>query len=334
MTFPAPQTMLWLAFFADADHQDPYMKDCATATNIYAAIQQALKTLNANTGASWEVVWGPAIYSFPVNYKGRHVDNTVYVVRNGTSNDYAIAIAGTDSHSLADWIFEDFLVATTVPWFLEFTFHSRPRISLATFNGLAILLNISPPCAPIPGNGQHLLTFLSTIAKDGPINLYTTGHSLGGALAPSLTVALEDLRALWDFRGHATLLPWAFAGPTPGDAAFAGYFQTKIPAGLQRIWNSLDVVPHSWDTPHMKELPTLYGAKLAVVADAVDATLAVIGPIGYTPLNNEAATFTGKQQNPNITTIEQYMNEVAYQHTTAYSVWAGQDAWPRPKMTT
>lgn len=184
MTFPnAPQTMLWLAFFADSDHQDPYMKDCATATSIYAAIQQALKTLNTNTGASWVVVWGPAIYSFPVNYKGRHVDNTVYVVRNGTSNDYAIAIAGTDSHSIADWFFEDFLVATTVPWFLEFTYNPRPRISLATFNGLAILLNISPPCAPIPGNGQHLLKFLSTIVQDGPINLYTTGHSLGGALA-------------------------------------------------------------------------------------------------------------------------------------------------------
>ena len=328
-----PQTMLWLAFFADLEHKEPYTKDCDTATNIYNAINQSLTTLNSNTGASWTVVWGPAIYSFPINYKGRHVDNTIYVVRNGTSNDYAIAIAGTDAYSLADWIFEDFLVKTTVPWFLEISYHPRPRISLATFNGLAILLNISPPCAPIPGTGQHLMTFLRSITKDGPINLYTTGHSLGGALAPTLTLALADLRLLWDLKENATLLRYAFAGPTPGDAAFAGYFNQKIRAGVQRIWNSLDVVPHAWDTPHMTELPTLYGQSITAVADAVNLILKGIGSIGYAPLNNEPATFTGALKNSPVTTLGEYLKEAAYQHTKAYSVWAGQDSWPRPKLT-
>jgi hypothetical protein len=134
--------------------------------------------------------------------------------------------------------------------------------------------------------------------------------------------------------GNATLLPYAFAGPTPGDAAFAGYFQKTIPAGLQRIWNAIDVVPHVWDTAHLRQLPTLYGIPpVTAVRDAVDVILPVIEHIGYTPLNDEAATFTGKQQNPTVTTIEQYMKELAYQHTTAYSVWAGINTWPKPTIT-
>jgi len=193
-------------------------------------------------------------------------------------------------------------------------------------------LNITPPCAPLPGVGQKLMSFLKTIAKTGKVNIYTAGHSLGGALAPSLTLALQDLRFLWDLEGNATFLPFAFAGPTPGDAAFAGYFQTKFP-NLQRIWNKIDIVPHAWYTPQMKELPTLYGASVSGVADLVDVILPVIEPIGYTPLNDEGSTFTGQQQNPSITTLEAYLKEAAYQHTIAYLIWAGQQDWKAPSLT-
>jgi lipase (class 3) len=334
MSLPnAPQTMLWLAFAADADAQNQYVKDCSTATQLYGLIGQRLDTLRTETGQSWTVVWGPAIYSFPINYKGRHVDNAIYVVKNTASNDYAIAVAGTDAYSLADWIFEDFLVATTVPWLLEIGYQPRPRISLATFNGLTILLNIAPPCTPLPGAGQQLVKFLGSITKNGPINLYTTGHSLGGALAPSLTLALDDLRLLWDLRRNATFLPYAFAGPTPGDAAFAGYFQQKFPGGLQRIWNSLDIVPHAWDTPHMQELPGLYGPPIPAVTEIVNEILGTIGATGYTPLNAEGPTFTGTQQNPNITTIQAYLTEAVYQHVNAYAIWAGVQNWSTPKIT-
>jgi hypothetical protein len=288
---------------------------------MYTNIQASLTTLNQNAGTNWSVVWGPAIFSFPVNLEGRHIDNVVFVAQNGTSNDYVIAIAGTDPDSLADWIFEDFLVATTVPWFLEIGFEPRPRISLGTFNGLTILLNIAPPCAPIPGTGSKLMTFLGTIATN-PVNIYTTGHSLGGALAPTLTLALEDLRLFWDLAGNATFYPFAFAGPTPGDAAFAAYFNQKFPQGLQRVWNALDIVPHAWDTTHMQELPSLYGSPVTAVTDAVNLILPVVEPIGYAPLNTQTATFSGPQQNPSITTLPQYLTEAVWQHVTAYYDWA------------
>jgi hypothetical protein len=168
---------------------------------------------------------------------------------------------------------------------------------------------------------MKLTTFLATLTSN-PVNVYTTGHSLGGALAPTLTLALENLRLLWDLSGNATFFPFAFAGPTPGDAAFAAYFNQKFPQGLQRVWNALDVVPHAWDTPHLQELPSLYGQPIQFVTDAVNDLVNGIGSIGYTPLNSQGPTFTGQQQNPNITTIEAYLEEAKYQHTTAYSVWA------------
>jgi hypothetical protein len=315
--------MFGLAFAAELGAVVTYTNDCDTAKQVYGNINLALGILNFGTGASWTVVWGPAIFSFPINYNGQYVDNVIYVVRDGTSNDYAIAIAGTNALSAADWIFEDLLVVTTVPWFLDTKDTTKPNISLATFNGLSIILNISPPCADIPGTGQNLMSFLGTITRDGPINLITTGHSLGGALSPALALALADLAGQWDPKGNATLQPYAFAGPTPGDADFAQHFKNKIPAGLRRIWNKLDVVPHAWDTAHMQQLPKLYGQEVSDVTKAVKAVLDVVGGIGYTPVNDEDATFAGKQQNSSITTLDAYNTEAGYQHVDAYQVWAG-----------
>ena len=331
ITNPA-QTMLWLSFSAGVDDKYPYTKDCANAQQLHKLIDGRLQTLNANYNAQWKIIWGPAIFSFPINYKGRHIDNVLYMVQNGDSNDYAFAVAGTDPYSLADWVLEDFLVATTVGWPFPNNNQPRPRISVGTSIGLTILLNIMPPCDPLPGVGTRLVKFLATLTQKGPINIYTAGHSLGGALAPTLTLALEDMKSTWDPNNNATFLPFAFAGPTPGDAAFASYFQSKFP-NLQRIWNAIDVVPHAWDTPHMKELSTLYGHKLDSVAIAVDLVLAVVSHNGYTPLNPQAATFTGTQQNPKITDTKEYFVEAAYQHTTAYLVWAGQQNWPNPSIT-
>ncbi|PYQ31683.1 MAG: hypothetical protein DMF56_00830 [Acidobacteria bacterium] len=333
MSFTNPaQTMLWLSFSAGIDDKNPYTKDCATAQQLYPLIQGRLQTLNSEYNAAWKVIWGPAIYSFPINLEGRHIDNVLYVVQNGDTNDYAFAIAGTDPYSLADWVLEDFLVDGTVRWPYPNNFQPTPRMSHGTSIGLTVLLNITPPCDPLPGVGLRLVSFLSTLTNNGPINIYTAGHSLGGALAPTLTLALEDLKSTWDADNHATLYPFAFAGPTPGDAGFAGYFQSKFP-NLQRVWNSIDVVPHAWDTPHMKELSTLYGSRIDPVAVAVDIVLAVIEHDHYTPLNPQPATFTGTQQNPKITDIKEYFAEAAYQHTTAYLIWAGQDQWPNPSIT-
>jgi hypothetical protein len=321
MTTYTPQTMLLLAYAATQGDTQPYTSSCENATNQLADITKYLNSqINTRWDADWTVVWGPAIFSFPVNYNGRHVDNTIYVARNGTTNDYVIGIAGTDPTSLADWVLEDFLVATTVPWFLAPGLDPKPRISLGTSIGLTILLNITPPCAPVPGNGQKLIPFLATLTKN-PVNIYTTGHSLGGALAPTLTLALDNLRLLWDLRSNATLLPFAFAGPTPGDAAFAAYFTSKFP-NLQRVWNSLDIVPHAWDTLHMEELPAIYGTAIPFVTDAVKDIVTDIGPIGYTPLNPQGATFTGAMQPPPVTDPKTYFDQAAWQHTVAYYDWA------------
>ena len=314
------QEMLALAFSADSDFKNPYMGDCISASACSADIQTRLAVLNEKLSKDWQVIWGPARFSFAIlDPNGRHIDNAVFVARDGTTGDYVVAIAGTDLRSLPDWIFEDFMVGATVPWLFETGVTPTPRISLATFTGLTVLLNLSQPCPELPGQGQKLLPFLASIPKDQPINLYTTGHSLGGALSPTLALALQDRRSDWDPTEMATVLPYAFAGPTPGDSAFAAYFASRFPNGLQRLWNKLDVVPHAWDVAHLQEIPDLYGTPaMADMQKLVNGLVAAVQPRDYAPLNDAQPAFSGQQAPTAPASFPVFLAEAAYQHITAY----------------
>jgi hypothetical protein len=59
----------------------------------------------------------------------------------------------------------------------------------------------------------------------------------------------------------------------------------------------------------------------------VNTILDVIKPIGYAPLNDQEAAFTGQQQSSSITTLDAYLKEAGYQHTTAYQVHWKLDKW-------
>ena len=341
---PTQQTMLALAFLADADFKQPFMNDCTTAVAVYGVIESNLAILNQKTNADWNVVWGPTLFSFPGTAGGRFIDNCIYVARNGNNNQYVIAIAGTDRYSWDDWAFEDFLVGSKVPW--PFKFVPNPKdpfapvpentagdISLGTFLGLSILLNLQVCCEtsgggnPLPGEGMQLLPFLASIVEDQPVEVCTTGHSLGGALSPTLALALVEMRSQWDPKGIATVSPFSFAGPTPGDVTFASYFNTRLP-NLQRIWNNLDVVPHAWDVAHLKEIPTLYGTHPIDVILAVDLLVQKVGHLDYAPLNDAAPAFDGPLQKiPGLTPTEQFVREAVLQHINAYQNWAGIEGW-------
>ena len=108
----------------------------------------------------------------------------------------------------------------------------------------------------------ELLTFLRTQAESSavPLDVVVTGHSKGGALAPTVALWLAETRdpqavpptQCWDPSGRAKVRCYAFAGPTPGNAAFATRVERKLDQGHHRIVNTNDVVTHAWDTggPH------------------------------------------------------------------------------------
>jgi hypothetical protein len=103
--------------------------------------------------------------------------------------------------------------------------------------------------------GSTLAEFLrSALGRaEAPVEVWVTGHSKGGALAPALALALAQNQGpgaapgwAWDPGRRATVRCWAFAGPTPGDRAFAGLTDRVLGARCRRIANRLDVVPHAW----------------------------------------------------------------------------------------
>lgn len=338
------RTMLALAFFADSDVADPFAGDYATALRAYNTIKGHLPKLNAKPGYNWQVVWGPAVFTFsrPSDKEVRRTDNQLYVVRNGSSGEYAVAIAGTDAASLADWYFEDMDVKKTEAWPYAKGVTPTPLISCATFNGLNALLGAAPPelppgtlGEPIPGAGEQLLTFLQSIPKNQPITVSTTGHSLGGALSPALALALVDTQAQWDPTRAATVLPFAFAGATPGDAAFTAYFQSRFPNGMQRIWNAIDIVPHAWDVAHLREVPTIYGIPpVQLIQGAIVRLISEVGSIGYAPLDDLGPTFIGERHHKGTPRhLLEFMDIAVHQHITAYLDWAGiQDWFKKPKL--
>jgi hypothetical protein len=279
------QTMLALAYTADA--ADAVIGDDVAANITAGDIVNCVLSSVPELSSQWAIVWGPRVYDFPIISKG-HSNNAMLVVQNTDNpNMYAVAIAGTDPKSWSDWLLEDLWVWDTRPWYYGNPPASlNPQISAATAVGLSTLQTIAP-VSGTPAQGLALREFLGSIMNDTSedVSIYVTGHSLGGALAPSVACWLNDTKSAWDEKDQSTIHAYAFAGATPGNADFATWMNSQFQGDqLVRVSNTLDMVPHAWNYETMLEIQNLYPAPYSLprLLDGVIKGIATkLQPINY-----------------------------------------------------
>jgi len=214
-------------------------------------------------GQDWEVVWGPSLCT-TVPYLAGYAQNSMYVAHSASNKVYVVAIAGTNPTSPLNWIVQDFAVdpnymaAWPVTSFAAPAWHApytdRPAISQATLNGLGSLLGLQDPAT-----GQLLADFLKASAAPDQRIIFS-GHSLGGALGPTLALYLYPDPSQ---SGWAEVLTLPTAGASPGNTQFAGLFAAAYPAkpaGGDRWWN-MDLMNRRDEIPYLSNLTAQVVAK-------------------------------------------------------------------------
>jgi hypothetical protein len=285
---------------------------------LYAEIKAALLKDEPRIG-KWTVAWGPMV----VQHNSSYARNAMYVAESHDHpGTYVVGIAGTNPSSLYDWLVEDGLVSYQIPW--VYALHAAPgaKIALGTGIGLSKLQGGKPGNGR-PGAGTTLLKFLEGLEPKRGKTVIVSGHSLGGALSPTLTLWLHDVRVLWDPFQHVKLSTMPTAGPTAGNSAFASYSDRHITA--TRFANAIDVVPHAWQASDLAKIPTLYAPDIEpdeVIEELVAFAKRLSAGGNYTQILRDTGWFPSDVQpwliDPAKPAYENFVVQLAWQHTVAY----------------
>ncbi|HEX7185818.1 MAG TPA: hypothetical protein VF756_28595 [Thermoanaerobaculia bacterium] len=265
------------------------------------------------TRDKWTLAWGPAVYKFALADLD---DNMMYVVRDAANPAHlAIAVRGTNAKAILDWLIEDFEVHKQAAW----PYGNPPRrakIAKGTSDGLRILQTMVAASGPAPN--QTLSDFLAgETERLGALQIDVTGHSLGGALSPTLTLWLADTRSSWDPSGSAQLAVYPLAGPTAGNVAFAAYSDSRIGVAADRLHNPFDVVPLAWNVETMGTIADLYEPLTRadeVLRSLIDGARDLVKHKGYSQIMPDAPPLPGALNDADASFLEQ----VGWQHTCGY----------------
>ena len=322
----------------------------------------------------WSIAWGPVVFEFSddstnlvekafcndptrlaemafcdaIKKAKERATNAAFIARRkGAGGDtYVLGIAATNFISLFDWLVEDAGVELTKKWtFGQVPRGLKPKISFGTATGLKILMGLKDPAT-----GQTIERFLNKAAGKNN-TLYIAGHSLAGALSPTLALAYFNEDAALDKSEWKSVEVYPSAGATPGNGDFSKLFNKIFPvtqSGSQPyslwnadIWNSLDVVPHAWNEGGLilfhkpgtlAEVPVLYGddldifAKVTVLNLVETARLLALGH-DYTSIPpREPQPVAGRlagELKGKVVTFQDFLDQMVYQHVDAYAQLIG-----------
>jgi hypothetical protein len=328
-----------------------------TPSALAQQLDTALKAFfAANTAllGDWSIVWGPAIFQSSAD-QGSYPDNAMYVAYNAASSAYVVAIAGTNPNSGYDVTNEDLAVSTTAAWTGAFpslgsygipshTPALNPYVSTGTQLGVNNLLGLVDTVTTT----QSLVAFLQSlsVSTTQASTIIFGGHSLGGALSPTLAAALFNTNGgPLSASNWGNVFVYPTAGPTPGNADFATMFSLLLPpanlAGVsgpawvwnQNICNTLDVVPQAWVISTLQGIPTIY-PQATWKSPPLALTLAVnhlvsisnkgaaTGAGPYTAIANVQMTGTFNPDYP-VSDLSSFEAQAGYQHNQAYQVLLG-----------
>jgi hypothetical protein len=164
-----------------------------------------------------------------------------------------------------------------------------------------------------------LLTFLATQVEknDDPLEVTITGHSKGGALAPTVALWLKEAMGYdeecWDRGRRATVRFHAFAGPTPGNAAFADRLDATIGDSSHYLVNTNDIVPQAYQVDMLERLPDLYADRSRELQPLVQVLIEGVAKFKYQHPAKGRTTFAG-ELNPK----RPFAAELIHQHLDAY----------------
>jgi hypothetical protein len=320
------------------------------------ALQQEMNTWLASalvTVGDWELVWGPVVWKKDAQNPITTADNVWYVAKKNLTIDniprdtYVVAISATAERSLTDDN-EDIDVQSVVnftKWYgtwaqgaADPSSQVDPQpddanntyISFGTATGVYELLT-QAPSAPSPSSLTLPKYLQQTLGPDDLVVF--AGHSLGGALSPTIALGLLCANMLPNIPpGQVCTYP--SAGATPGNGNFVALFKDKLPAtsnqGFENwnsnIVNTYDTVPCAWalSDPNKQDLdaiPTLYGNNppLPVIQTLVNSFLkprSQNSGITYTPLPRIAFTSSPTPAVPQNAT--QFKTTAFNQHGQAY----------------
>ena len=326
-----------------------------TEASLQAALRLGLTVALPIIDLGWKLVWGPVVWKHEPNDAETGPDNSWYIAyhprlqfEDGSVHPtYVIAIAGTPAESTYVWTEENFAVNSVSDfkaWVAggiqncpvvvppKNVVPGNAYIATGTVNTVHLLLTTPAPEGAV-SPGTTLLDFIANVDQSASPRFITTGHSLGGALSPSLALALVSAGVI----PSDTTLTYPSAGPSPGNIGFTELFVETLPARKSdeavgykgwnlNLVNTLDVVPQAWAVfraispeQNLGNIPPIYGRPvipLVAGATLVFALRALSSGVRYKPLPSQY--FTGPPPSATPTDLIEFLKVAVEEHVPPY----------------